>query len=41
MVNNSDIVIAVWNGSKGGTGNCVNYAKMQKKEIIVINPDDI
>ena len=41
MVNSSDIVIAVWSGSKGGTGNCVNYAKMQKKEIIVINPDNI
>jgi len=41
MVNNSDIVIAVWNGSKGGTANCVNYAKKQDKEIIVINPDEI
>jgi len=41
MVNNSDIVIAVWNGSKGGTANCVNYAKKQGKEIIVMNPDEI
>jgi len=41
MVNNSGIVIAVWNGSKGGTANAVNYAKKQSKEIIVIDPDDI
>jgi len=41
MVNNSDIVIAVWNGSKGGTANAVNYAKKQGKEIIIMNPDEI
>jgi len=41
MVNNSDIVIAVWNGSKSGTANAVNYAKKQGKEIIIINPDEI
>jgi len=41
MVNNSDKIIAVWNGSKGGTANAVNYAKKIGKEIIVINPDEI
>jgi len=41
MCDNSSIVIAVWNGSKGGTANAVNYAKKQGKEIIIINPDDI
>jgi len=41
MVNNSNVVIAVWNGSKGGTNNCVNYAKEQNKEIVIINPDEI
>lgn len=41
MVDKTNKVIAVWNGSKGGTGNCVNYAKKQGKEIIVINPDEI
>ena len=41
MVDNSSIVIAVWNGSKGGTANCVNYAKKQGKEIVIINPDEI
>jgi len=41
MCDNSSIVIAVWNGSKGGTANCVNYAKKKGKEIVIINPDDI
>ena len=41
MCDNSSIVIAVWNGSKGGTANAVNYAKKIGKEIIVINPDEI
>lgn len=38
MVNNSDIVVAVWDGTKGGTGNCVNFSEKQSKEIIRITP---
>jgi uncharacterized phage-like protein YoqJ len=38
MVNNCDILIAVWDGTPGGTGNCINYAKSINKEIIYINP---
>ena len=41
MVDNSDLVIAVWNGTKGGTCNCVKYAKKKDKSIIFINPDEI
>jgi uncharacterized phage-like protein YoqJ len=41
MVDNSDIVIAVWDGSKGGTYNCVKYAEKLGKKIIVINPKEI
>lgn len=41
MVDNSDIVIAVWDGSKGGTGNCVKYAQSKGKNIIRINPKEI
>lgn len=37
MVDNSDLVIAVWDGTKGGTKNCVDYAKKSNKEIIIIN----
>lgn len=38
MVDNSDLVIAIWNGTNGGTANCINYAKSKNKEIIYINP---
>lgn len=38
MVDNSDIVIAVWDGSKSGTANCIEYAKSKHKEIIYIKP---
>ena len=38
MVDNSDIVLAVWDGTSGGTANCVNYAKEQEKELIIITP---
>ena len=34
MVDNSDKVLALWNGSEGGTGNCVKYANEKQKEII-------
>lgn len=40
MVNNSDKVLAIFDGSSGGTANCVRYAKQQGKELIVINPND-
>jgi uncharacterized phage-like protein YoqJ len=38
MVNHSDKVLAVWDGTNGGTGNCVKYAASIGKEIIRINP---
>lgn len=38
MVDRCDKLIAVWDGTPGGTGNCVNYARNIKKEIIIINP---
>ena len=38
MVDLSDKVAAVWDGSKGGTGNCVRYAEKCGKEIISIVP---
>lgn len=40
MVNNCDLLIAVWNGSPGGTKNCVDYAKKLNKKIIYINPKE-
>jgi uncharacterized phage-like protein YoqJ len=41
MVDNADIVIAVWDGTKGGTYNCVKYAEKLSKKIIVINPKEV
>ena len=41
MVDNSDRVIAVWNGYfRGGTAYTVRYAKKQGKEIFLIRPKD-
>lgn len=40
MVDHCDALIAVWDGSSGGTANCVNYAKKVNKPVIRINPDD-
>lgn len=41
MVNLTEKVIAVWDGTSGGTANCVEYAKKKNKEIIMINPSTI
>ena len=40
MVDNCDLLIAVWDKSSGGTANCVKYAQSINKEIIFINPND-
>jgi uncharacterized phage-like protein YoqJ len=41
MVDDADLVIAVWDGTSGGTENCVKYAEKQGKEIIRINPLEV
>lgn len=41
MVDSSDTVIAVWNGTPSGTGKTVKYAEEQKKTIVVINPETL
>jgi len=38
MVDNCTNLIAVWDGTKGGTGNCVEYAKSANREIYYIDP---
>jgi uncharacterized phage-like protein YoqJ len=40
MVDHSEIVVAVFDGKKGGTYNCVEAAKKRKKEIIVLDPNN-
>lgn len=37
MVDLSDKIIAVWDGSQSGTKNCIEYAENRKKEIIRID----
>lgn len=39
LVDNADIVLAVWNGASGGTEYTVNYANKKEKLLIIINPD--
>ena len=34
-------VIAVWDGSPGGTGNCVRYAEKVGRKIVRIDPDAV
>lgn len=41
MVDHCDLLIGVWNGSAGGTLNCIQYARTQRKEIVLINPNEI
>lgn len=37
MVDNSDMVVSIWDGSSGGTANCIGYAKMIKKKYFNIH----
>ncbi len=41
MIDNADLVIALYDGQKGGTHNAVNYAKKLDKDILIINPKQI
>jgi uncharacterized phage-like protein YoqJ len=41
MVDQCNKLLAVWNGEKGGTKNCITYAMKKNKEIIRINPSNI
>lgn len=38
MVDRCDMLIAVWDGTPGGTANCVRYAEKVDKVILIINP---
>lgn len=40
MVDNCDILVAIWDGSSGGTANCVRYARSLRRQIkiIIIDP---
>lgn len=38
MVDQSRIMVACWDGTKGGTGNCVNYISKESKTLFQMNP---
>lgn len=38
MVDNSDMVLGVWDGTPGGTKNCLHYAYSKHKHISIIHP---
>lgn len=38
MVDNCGLLIAVWDGTSGGTANCVKYAKKKGTPVYVIDP---
>lgn len=38
MVDHCDLLLAVWDGSAGGTANCVKYARSIGKTILHYNP---
>lgn len=38
MVDNSNLVLAVWNGTPSGTGNTVKYAKAKNVPVLLLDP---
>lgn len=38
MVDHADAVVAIWDGSDGGTANCVRYTQDQGKPMVMIDP---
>jgi uncharacterized phage-like protein YoqJ len=41
MVNHCDALVAVWDGTSGGTANCVRYAQKVGKPIVHISPNNL
>lgn len=41
MVDNCDRMLVVWNGSPGGTANCVKYAKKVKRKLDLMSWNDL
>ena len=40
MVDNCDLLLAVFDGTSGGTANCINYAKTIERSFVIINPEN-
>ena len=41
MVDRCDVLLAVWDGSSGGTANCVRYAERVGRTVVRINPREL
>lgn len=41
MVDHADIVVALWDGTPGGTKNCVDYAVARGKNILRLDPQQV
>lgn len=41
MVDQADVILAVWDGKPGGTGKTVRYARDQGKPVKVIHPETL
>lgn len=41
MVDNCDLLIAVWDGTPGGTSHCFKYATKEGRDIVLIDPNDL
>lgn len=39
MLNACDILLALWDGSSGGTGNAVNYAEKNDIDVSIVHPN--
>jgi len=39
MVNHANSTLAIWNGSPGGTANCVKYAEKLGRPMLIVNPE--
>jgi len=38
MVDHSEVVVAIYNNTGGGTKNCIDYARNMKRPVLIINP---
>lgn len=38
MVERCELLLAYWDGSRGGTANCVQYARRVKRDYLVVEP---
>lgn len=41
MVNNSGLLLSIWDGTEGGTANCTHYAMHKEKKILYLSPKEV